>query len=533
MTGIVSSSKYSVGIIGAGPTGLFMSHILNNYGIDHCIIEKKKISTPHPQAHFINFRSMELLRCQLPSLFCSVVERTPPSYYWRDFVYCHSIVGRSYEREDHFIAKNNKKSILEASPSSFVHLPQNVFETLLRTKVSPSQKCYVDDFFGYEVTDLKNNPEKSTIIAKSSSQLIHFDCQYIIAADGANSSIRRSLDIPLEGTKALQTLINVHFKCAKLYGNLSPRPAMLYFVFNQKMIGVFVAHDPLRNEWVCQIPIFPPYQSIEDYCENDIKEIIIAGIDSNPSSKNAYNQTDIQILSVKTWTMNAEVSSKYNNQSCNIFLVGDAAHRFPPAGGFGMNTGLQDVHNLAWKLAYVIGGHAHKNLLKSYEIERKAIAEANTVLSLHNYEKSVTAARNLGVDPTLAKLAVETASSSLATRMLPQAVRKFAVQNTLKIGLSSLSWLGIDGHPLGEFRVNALKKLVSEGRSLPLIFPKEDLDFEYTNGAFVRNSRNDELPFSLRVGARAPHCWFTIHRLPPYEVIIDDRSINTDVVTKK
>ena len=91
--------------------------------------------------------------------------------------------------------------------------------------------------------------------------------------------------------------------------------------------------------------------------------------------------------------MHAQVAETFENTYQNIFLVGDSAHRFPPAGGFGMNTGLQDAHNIAWKLALVTKGIVGRKLLKSYTRERKKIADENTSLSLRNYQKSIEAAK--------------------------------------------------------------------------------------------------------------------------------------------
>lgn len=93
-------------------------------------------------------------------------------------------------------------------------------------------------------------------------------------------------------------------------------------------------------------------------------------------------------MSINSWVMHAQVAAKYSNSATdgtpprsaginhnNTFLVGDAAHRFPPSGGFGMNTGIQDAHNLAWKLALVLKGKADPKILtETYEAgERKKI----------------------------------------------------------------------------------------------------------------------------------------------------------------
>lgn len=85
------------------------------------------------------------------------------------------------------------------------------------------------------------------------------------------------------------------------------------------------------------------------------------------------------------WMMAAQVAERYAQGRC--LLVGDAAHRFPPTGGFGLNTGIQDAHNLAWKLAAVLEGHATDALLASYETERQPVARINTAQSVHNAQK--------------------------------------------------------------------------------------------------------------------------------------------------
>jgi putative polyketide hydroxylase/tetracenomycin A2 monooxygenase-dioxygenase len=70
-----------------------------------------------------------------------------------------------------------------------------------------------------------------------------------------------------------------------------------------------------------------------------------------------------------------------------VFVVGDAAHRFPPTGGFGLNSGVQDAHNLAWKLALVLRGLASERLLDSYDLERRPVAESNADFSTGNFRR--------------------------------------------------------------------------------------------------------------------------------------------------
>ena len=110
--------------------------------------------------------------------------------------------------------------------------------------------------------------------------------------------------------------------------------------------------------------------SHQEYDTNTVIGIILSGIGTPKYAvpgKRAPIASDIEILSIKAWRMDAVVAESFSNSYGNIFLVGDACHRFPPAGGFGMNTGIQDVHNLAWKLAMVLKNNSSPKLLTTYE----------------------------------------------------------------------------------------------------------------------------------------------------------------------
>ena len=95
--------------------------------------------------------------------------------------------------------------------------------------------------------------------------------------------------------------------------------------------------------------------------------------------------TDIRVRNVNPWTMSSQVAEHY--RSGRVFLVGDAAHRFPPTGGLGLNTGIGDVQNITWKIAAVERGWAGESLLDTYQTERKPVAEVNSAQSLNNAMK--------------------------------------------------------------------------------------------------------------------------------------------------
>ena len=158
-----------------------------------------------------------------------------------------------------------------------------------------------------------------------------------------------------------------------------------------------------------------------------------------------------------------------------------------------------------------------------YITERKPIAQANTDLSMENYEKSASVARMLGVDPVLAKIAIDTAKSSFSS-LMPLSMRKVVVNTILDVGLSTLALLARPGVVLGDVRVGMVKRTVDKKQSLPLIFPAADIDFDYSVKATSTTSSSSKSMAQrifgspsvlkeftaplLREGGRVPHCWF-------------------------
>jgi 2-polyprenyl-6-methoxyphenol hydroxylase-like FAD-dependent oxidoreductase len=114
-----------------------------------------------------------------------------------------------------------------------------------------------------------------------------------------------------------------------------------------------------------QIPFYPPQQQFEEFTEEVCKGIIYDAAGTR--------DIEIEVKTIKKWSMHAQVAASYFDKYGRIILVGDAAHRFPPAGGFGLNTGVQDAHNLAWKLAAVLKGHCPSALLLTYDTERRPV----------------------------------------------------------------------------------------------------------------------------------------------------------------
>ena len=288
--------------------------------------------------------------------------------------------------------------------------------------------------------------------------------KYVVAADGAASKIREHVAPGgrLDGRGALASLMNVHFRSAHLAASLRDRMAMLYFIYNPTSVAVLVAHDLARGDYVVQIPYFPPAQTADDFANPALIERLVRAVVGE-----AAELQDLEICEVRPWTMAAGVSPKWVSNQGRVILAGDAAHVFPPAGGFGMNAGVGDAHMLASCLARALqadGGTAIE-LLREYESERGRSAREAADLAVTNYEETLDVASAIGLPRVAADLASSVAAS------LPFGTGRAVMDAAVSIGLAQTGWLAEDGNPIGRARLRAMRNIFMSGKSLRLHYP--------------------------------------------------------------
>jgi hypothetical protein len=179
---------------------------------------------------------------------------------------------------------------------------------------------------------------------------------------------------------------------------------VLFFICDPASGGAFVAHD-IDHEWVYMRPYDPDLEDPSAYPAERCEQLVRAALDDHDAP--------LEVLNISTWMMTAQVADRYRER--RIFLVGDSAHRFPPTGGMGLNTGVGDAHNLAWKLASVLHSTAEADVLDSYESERRPVALRNAEVSLENAFKLTEVPFALGADDDLEVFAANM-DSTLADR---------------------------------------------------------------------------------------------------------------------
>lgn len=453
-----------------------------------------------------------------------ILRSQPPVEFWRKFIYCTSLTGPILGAVDHMQPQEFDQI---ASPVSVAHFSQYKLSRLLLKHLEKlgfhmvnSEMCEHGSisereiFMGHECIAINGAERGVTVTAsflsKGKYMTRDIQCHFLVGTDGAGSSVRKSLGIDMKGEKDLQKLVSVHFLSQELGQYLiKERPGMLFFIFNRDAIGVLVAHDLKQGEFVLQVPFYPPQQKLEDFSSEMCKRLIfkLAGLEL----------VDVNVMDIKPWVMHAQVAEKFLSCNNRIILAGDAAHRFPPAGGFGMNTGIQDAHNLAWKLASVIEGVSPISILNSYELERSQIAQFNTVLSVQNFKAAMKVPAALGLDPTVAN-AVHQALNDTVGSILPSVLQRTILDGIFSIGRAQLSDFVLnENNPLGSARLAKLRQIFEGGQSLQLQFPAEDLGFRYQKGALVSEDdsvlnvheaptgrRRDYIPCS-EPGSKLPH----------------------------
>ena len=153
-------------------------------------------------------------------------------------------------------------------------------------------------------------------------------------------------------------------------------------------------HQPVGSQ-VFMMRFDPEATPFESFDEARAAKIVRAGFGCDHR---------FEVTGIGRWTMSAQVATSYRQG--RVLLVGDAAHRFPPTGGLGLNTGVEDVENLLWKLGAVLHGRASDALLDSYEVECRPIARRNTAQSVENAMRMSEVAKAIGADAGDAALAV-------------------------------------------------------------------------------------------------------------------------------
>jgi len=370
-------------ISGGGPVGLAASLFLSQHGIRSLLVERHPSTALTPKARGINARTMEVFRqsgIDAAVRAAGLAEGGTGLIVWAE-----TLAGREIERRvpGRAVAKN-----MAMTPVKNCLCAQDDLEPVIRRYAEAAGPGELR--FNTEMVSFTDQPDGVTGMLRDrvSGAETPFTARYLIAAEGAQSRVRRALPVNMVGEEKVYDSVNILFQ-AELTRYVRERPAALYFIEQDDLRATFLTingtnrwgyliHSPKKYGW-------RPDDFTPEFCAELVREGI--GVPDFP----------VKILGVNPWEASAVVADRY--RIGNIFLAGDAAHEMPPTGGFGLNTGVQDVHNLAWKIAAVLRGKADESLLDSYHEERQPLAVITTKNSLANALSMGRTERQSGVLP--------------------------------------------------------------------------------------------------------------------------------------
>lgn len=365
-------------VVGGGPVGLAASICLSRLGVRSLLVEQHATTTTHPKATVVNARTFELFRQW--GIEQAVRAGGLPPERSRYIVWATSLAGYELGRLDLAAGGSGDKPASRSGhalgPASTGICPQDVYEPILRAEAERS--TLADVRFSTRLVDFTAAADGVTAVVRDTRS--GHDCrvraEYLLACDGAASAVRERLGIAMLGPDDIGSILNVYFH-ADLSRFVAGREGPLYWIVNGDVAGVFIALDN-AGRWLFNAPFrLAEGESVARFTADDCRAKVRRAVGDRSLA--------VDVRSIDPWVMRSQVAARY--RAGRVFLAGDAAHRFPPTGGFGMNTGVQDAHNLAWKLAGVLQGWAAPALLDTYEAERRPVGQFNADQSLKNARK--------------------------------------------------------------------------------------------------------------------------------------------------
>lgn len=477
-------------VVGAGPVGLTAALLLDRLGLSVLVVERRDGPQRAPAAHAVNARTFEIWRQIGLDVDALRAEAQDPAdagmVHWVRSLGGELIASLPYERQG--------DEQLAVTPTPMRNLSQHRLEPML---VEALTAAGVPVHYGHAWSSADLDPSATTEGVTSSvagpGAAVTVTSRWLLACDGASSPVRRALGIVPEGPHRIQSFVMVHL-AADLRPLVGDHPGVLYWICDAATGGTFVSHG-IDREWVYMHAYDPEVEAAEAYTPAHCEGLVRAAL--------ADPDVPFEVVTVATWTMTAQVAPRFRDG--RVFLVGDAAHRFPPTGGLGLNTGVADAHNLVWKLAAVDGGTADARLLDSYERERRPVAQRNAAVSLDNALKIVEVSTALGADPDPAVFQANldaTLADPAGRARVVAAIERQAPHFDL-IGLQLGYAYDLDGTPEGDTAGDG----ADDGRAyVPSSDPGGRLPHGWVRRAGTACSTLDLVPLDRSVLVAGPAC---------------------------
>ena len=381
-------------IVGGGGAGLTASMLLARQGVEHLLVSARRETSDLPKAHVLNLRAMEVL--EDVGVAGAIAERGTPAEqmaataYYAGFAGPDPDYGRRLARLESWGAGGADESWSAASPCRQENLPQIRLEPLLKARAEELSPRRIR--FGHELIDLEQDADgvRALIRENASGREYTVRSDYLLGADGGRR-VAGLIGVEYQGLGVITQTATLHVTAD--FSRWATDPDVLIRWIYSPQAGVLVVMVPMgperwgpeSEEWVIHLNYPVDCEESDAQVEADARRAL--GIGELP----------MEIHKITRWSVEAVLASSF--RAGRVLLLGDAAHRHPPTGGLGLTSAIHDAHNLCWKLAAVLAGHADPALLDTYQDERRPTDERNCQRSLENAVNHFATGAALGIVP--------------------------------------------------------------------------------------------------------------------------------------
>ena len=444
----------SVIIVGAGPVGLSLAVNLGRAGIKTILLEQNPEPQFLPKMERCNARSMEMFRriglskkirdaglradCSMDVFIVEDLTKPP-------------LLEEKHPSIEEFQEKIRNCNDLSMALEPYQLISQYTLEPLLKTEAESLKSVEVR--FAHKFIEFEQNDTSVTVRCMGSNgESVSFSAGYLVGCDGGSSPIRKQLGIKLRGEGRILELQQALFYCEELFDRLpqGDGPGKGRHYHRADTEHTFLIMQDSTKHWSLHATV-PDSEAMKHKFEE------IVGFPVN-----------YELISCAPWRQNLLLADRYRDG--RVFLAGDSVHLVIPTGGLGMNTGVGDAFDLAWKLIGTLKGWGGPELLDSYEIERRQVGERNVGASRY---------ANIG----------------------RQQWRSIATQDIFS------------GTPHGEASKQALIQVADSEQRKGNRMIGAELGYRYVDSPCIDNipggpeHRVDEYHPNVWPGSRLPHCW--------------------------
>ncbi len=380
-------------IVGGGAAGLTASMLLSTYGISSHLVSKYPETSKLPKAHLLSIKTMELYRevgaeDAIRAISCPDENMQYVGWY-AGLAGPDPDAGRRIARFGAWGRGRQEIDWIGASDNAYTNLTQSRLEPVLRARAEALAPNGVHFNHGFLSFTEDADGVVADIEDRASGEIYQVRARYLLACDGGRS-VNQQIGVEMEGQAGMATTISLHFSAD--LSRWARDPEVLIRTILSPELGypaILVPMGPGKwgpdsTEWVFHLMSLPG-----DHKRHDEATAVA-------EMKKAFGLPDLelQVHMINYWPLDAVVASRF--RVGRAFIVGDAAHRMPPAGGHGLNTAVQDAYNLCWKIAAVLRRQAGPALLDSYEAERRPLAQRTVASALRNWTNGKLVAAGFG-----------------------------------------------------------------------------------------------------------------------------------------